>query len=154
MFERLGVRLRKLFRSDAGRSDERAKAATVIEQHAHAPGATQIGHVVDKRELTQHAHGSGGIQFGQVGSVHVIHAAAGHDVEFQAQQVQVMRLLDGSGDRRPAIEAFMHREFQTDRVTHLTLQQLVRVQRYCEVVEGRRGRRPNKGSAKEGRPSP
>ncbi|MFZ2986614.1 hypothetical protein [Ideonella sp.] len=80
----------------------------------------------------------------------VVHAPVGEGAEFQALQVQVLRMLDASGTRRPNIEVFMEREFGTIKLSHLTRQQLVRVQRYCEVVEARRGQRKARSNQSQG----
>lgn len=127
MLGSLGGWLRRLFRSHAADrvADEWApqpQRPTHIEQHAHAPGAIQFAHVESI----------------EVKSLQVIQSAAQSDIELHTLQVAVMRLLDGAGNRREAIEAFMRREFGTSRVTHLSQPQLYRTQRYCETIQARR----------------
>lgn len=127
MLGSLGGWLRRLFRSDAVGQETQARAPQApvpshIEQHAHASGAIQFAHVESI----------------EVKSLQVIHSAAQSDVELHTLQVAVMRLLDGAGNRREAIESFMRREFGTSRVMHLSQPQLYRTQRYCETIQARR----------------
>lgn len=103
--------------------------APQVDQNAHARQAIQIGRVDSMTVL----HGPHGLQLQPGG-------AEGADL--QQLQVTVLHLVEASGDRRGAIEAFMQREFGSQRITHLSRAQLWRVQRYCEKIEARRmGRR-------------
>lgn len=118
MWGSLGGWLRGLFRSRAASSDPKEERPS-------------------RSDIQQHVHGKGSVQIGHVDTVHLIQAAAQSDVELHTLQVSVMRLLDGAGNRREAIEAFMRREFGTSRVTHLSRPQLYRTQRYCETIRTR-----------------
>ena len=124
----LGGWLRRLVRSQAVQDQRPARQEPVaVEQRADGRQAIQIGRV-ESLTLVQGPAGQ---------------PAANDVAELQQLQVTVLRLVETSGDRRGAVEAFMVREFGTARITHLSRSQLRRVQRYCEAIEsrllGRRG---------------